>query len=100
MAGPDYGILGSTFKIARMLQIISLIACIGMAANFISDMVTNNESPSRELVGTLSVVSQPITIYFTLASRRRLIVVVIRHVSRFSTAQSRSSSTWTAACHI
>lgn len=58
MAGPNYGLLGSTFKIVRILQMVSLIACVGMAANFISDMVMSNESPSKELVGTLSVVSR------------------------------------------
>ena len=56
MAGPDYGALGATFKIVRLLQIISLLGCIGMAANFISEMVSQNDSPSEELVGTLSVV--------------------------------------------
>ncbi|CAF9918401.1 MAG: hypothetical protein HETSPECPRED_003747 [Heterodermia speciosa] len=54
MAGPD-GALGGTFKIARLLQIISLIAIIGMASNFISEMVANNNAPSDVLVGTLSV---------------------------------------------
>ena len=57
MAGSDQGILGATFKIVRGLQILSLLGCIGMAANFISEMVTNNNSPSRELVATLTVVS-------------------------------------------
>ena len=55
MAGPD-GALGGTFKIARLLQIVSLIAIIGMASNFISEMVSNNNAPSDVLVGTLSVV--------------------------------------------
>lgn len=57
MAGPDYGALGATFKICRALQVISLLACIGMASNFISVMNQNNETPSKELIGTLSVVS-------------------------------------------
>ncbi|KAF6226363.1 hypothetical protein HO133_009229 [Letharia lupina] len=55
MAGPDYGALGATFKIVRLLQVISLLGCIGMAANFISEMVSQNNTPSEELVGTLSV---------------------------------------------
>ncbi|KAI4166653.1 MAG: hypothetical protein LQ348_007782 [Seirophora lacunosa] len=54
MAGPN-GALGATFKIVRILQTISLIAIIGMAANFISQMVSNNNAPSDVLVGTLSV---------------------------------------------
>ena len=56
MAGPDYGALGATFKMVRLLQVISLLGCIGMAANFISEMVSQNNSPSEVLVGTLSVV--------------------------------------------
>jgi len=56
MAGPDYGALGATFKIVRMLQVISLLGCIGMAANFISEMISHNDTPSDVLVGTLSVV--------------------------------------------
>ena len=56
MAGPDYGALGATFKLVRMLQVLSLLGCIGMAANFISEMVQANDAPSEELVGTLSVV--------------------------------------------
>ena len=55
MAGPN-GALAGTFKIVRAFQIISLIAIIGMAANFISDMVSNNNAPSDVLVGTLSIV--------------------------------------------
>ncbi|MCJ1455767.1 hypothetical protein MMC28_006123 [Mycoblastus sanguinarius] len=55
MAGRDYGALGATFKIVRVLQVVCLLGCIGMAANFISEMVTNNDVPSDELVGTLSV---------------------------------------------
>lgn len=56
MAGPDHGALGSTFKIARILQAVSLIAIIGMAANFVSQIVSSNNQPSNVLVGTLSVV--------------------------------------------
>ncbi|KAL8932377.1 MAG: hypothetical protein Q9211_006348 [Gyalolechia sp. 1 TL-2023] len=54
MAGPD-GALGATFKVVRILQALSLIAVIGMAANFISQMVQHNNAPSDVLVGTLSV---------------------------------------------
>ena len=57
MAGPAFGALGATFKIVRALQAVSLIAIIGMAANFISEMVQSNKSPSDVLVGTLSIVS-------------------------------------------
>ncbi|KAL8680087.1 MAG: hypothetical protein Q9186_003671 [Xanthomendoza sp. 1 TL-2023] len=54
MAGPN-GALGSTFKIVRILQALSLIAIIGMTAYFISQMVSHNNAPSDVLVGTLSV---------------------------------------------
>ena len=65
MAGPN-GALGATFKIVRILQALSLIAIIGMAANFISQMVQHNNAPSDVLVGTLSVVSAPVSICFVL----------------------------------
>ncbi|KAL8768061.1 MAG: hypothetical protein Q9209_005604 [Squamulea sp. 1 TL-2023] len=55
MAGSDNGALGMTFKVARILQTLSLIAIIGMAAYFISQMVSQNNAPSDVLVGTLSV---------------------------------------------
>ena len=57
MAGPDYGALGATFKIARILQAVSMIAIIGMTANFIAEMVSSNVTPPDVLIGTLSVVS-------------------------------------------
>ena len=56
MAGPDYGALGGTFKVVRILQVLSLISIIGMAANLISGMVSQNYAPSDVVVGTLSVV--------------------------------------------
>ena len=57
MAGPDYGALGATFKITRVLQAVSMIAVIGMTANFISEMVSANATPPKVLIGTLTVVS-------------------------------------------
>jgi hypothetical protein len=56
MAGPDYGALGATFKATRALQAVSMIAIIGMAANFIAEMVSSNVAPPNVLIGTLSVV--------------------------------------------
>ncbi|KAI9704968.1 MAG: hypothetical protein M1836_006748 [Candelina mexicana] len=55
MPGPNYGALGMTFSAVRGLQAASLIAIIGMTANFISEMVTSSTAPPRVLVGTLSV---------------------------------------------
>lgn len=77
MAGPDYGALGATFKIVRLLQVISLLGCIGMAANFISEMVSQDNSPSDELVGTLSVVS--ISLHFDCVKANACIVDLHRH---------------------
>jgi len=56
MAGPDYGALGATFKVTRAMQAASLLAIIGMTANFISEMVSANATPPNVLIGTLSVV--------------------------------------------
>ncbi|MCJ1317995.1 hypothetical protein MMC15_003322 [Xylographa vitiligo] len=55
MAGPDYGALGATLKSVRILQSLSLIAIIGMTANFISMIVSDSQTPPSVLVGTLSV---------------------------------------------
>ncbi|RMZ89645.1 hypothetical protein DV736_g3120, partial [Chaetothyriales sp. CBS 134916] len=55
MAGPT-GALASTFKITRGLQIVSMIAIIGMTANFVSEMVSAGATPPSVLIGTLSVV--------------------------------------------
>ena len=56
MAGPDYGALGATFKIVRILQAVCMIAVIGMTANFVSEIVSSNQTAPQVLVGTLSVV--------------------------------------------
>ena len=56
MAGPDYGALGTTFKITRAMQAASMIAIIGMAANFIAEMISAQVTPPAVLIGTLSVV--------------------------------------------
>jgi len=107
MAGPDYGALGATFKVVRMLQVISLLGCIGMAANFISEMVNQNDAPSKELVGTLSVVGIDLPTSFSPR-----LIPFLRPASRFSIAQSPSSFTsttsfltcstpvWTACCSL
>jgi len=59
MAGPDLGALGATFKICRVLQAVSLIAIIGMTANFVAEIVSAKTAPPAVLIGTLSVVSLP-----------------------------------------
>jgi len=55
MAKANYGALGATFTVVRAMQVIALIAIIGMTANFISEMVQADQSPYQVLVGTLSV---------------------------------------------
>ena len=54
--GPDHGVLGATFKIARGLQAASMIAIIGITANFISEMVSAGAIPPAVLVAILSIV--------------------------------------------
>ncbi|KAJ5481124.1 hypothetical protein N7539_007018 [Penicillium diatomitis] len=54
---PRYGALGATFQLARLFQTCSLIAIIGMTANFIASIVNNNATPPDVLIGTISVTS-------------------------------------------
>lgn len=57
MPAPDFGALGATFKICRVLQAVSLIAVIGMTANFVAEIVSTKTAPPAVLIGTLSVSS-------------------------------------------
>ena len=68
MPGPDYGALGATFKVTRGIQVASIIAVIGMASNFISEMVTAQVAPPNVLIGTLSVVSATRTLVLRTAT--------------------------------
>ncbi|KAL6252849.1 hypothetical protein RBB50_000568 [Rhinocladiella similis] len=54
--GPDHGVLGATFKATRALQMASMIATIGITANFISEMVSAGATPPPVLVAILSIV--------------------------------------------
>ncbi|KEF56989.1 uncharacterized protein A1O9_07179 [Exophiala aquamarina CBS 119918] len=54
--GPDHGVLGATFKVARALQAASMIAVIGITSNFISEMVSAGATPPPILIGILSIV--------------------------------------------
>lgn len=54
-----HGALGATFHLARLFQGCSLIAIIGMTANFISTMVSNDSTPPNILIGTITVVRLP-----------------------------------------
>ncbi|KAL2419895.1 hypothetical protein ABEF95_007967 [Exophiala dermatitidis] len=53
---PDHGVLGATFKATRALQMASMIAVIGITANFVSEMVGAGATPPPVLVATLSIV--------------------------------------------
>lgn len=58
MAIPTYGAppLSLTFLAVRLMQVMSLIVILGLTANFINEMVMANLVPSKEIVGTISVV--------------------------------------------
>ncbi|KAI9742327.1 MAG: hypothetical protein M1818_003860 [Claussenomyces sp. TS43310] len=55
MPGPNLGALGMAFTVMRGMQAVSLIAIIGMTANYISEMVDADTVPPKILIGTLSV---------------------------------------------
>jgi len=55
MPAPAYGALGMTFTVVRGMQAVCLISIIGMTANFISEMVSADNTPPSVLIGTLSV---------------------------------------------
>lgn len=55
MQTPQYGALGAALQLARVFQMCSLIAIIGMTANFISEIVSNDLTPPDVLIGTISV---------------------------------------------
>jgi hypothetical protein len=52
---PQLGAMGVTFSIMRACQFASLIAVIGLCANFISVIATAEHNPPAELIGTLTV---------------------------------------------
>ncbi|KAL1855065.1 hypothetical protein Plec18170_004479 [Paecilomyces lecythidis] len=51
----NHGAVGLSYLYARAFQGMSLIAIIGMTANFIAEMVNSNVKPPNVLIGTLSV---------------------------------------------
>lgn len=48
--------LRATFQIARIFQSCTLIAVIGLTANFIAEIVKINAKPPSILIGTITVV--------------------------------------------
>jgi hypothetical protein len=59
---PRLGALGATFTAMRAMEFISLIAVIGLTANFVNDIVNAGQSPPEYLTGTLVVVSSLMSI--------------------------------------
>ncbi|EKG12993.1 hypothetical protein MPH_09874 [Macrophomina phaseolina MS6] len=57
MPVPAYGAapLSKTFALVRVLEVISMIIVVGIAANFVNDIVSSGIEPPKEVVGTLSV---------------------------------------------
>lgn len=53
----NHGAVGLSYLYARAFQGMSLIAIIGMTANFVAEMVNSHVKPPNVLIGTLSVVS-------------------------------------------
>lgn len=60
---PDYGAapLAKTFMLARGLSLTAMICIVGLTANFVSEIVSSNVDPPREIVGTLTIVSPKTT---------------------------------------
>ncbi|KXL49321.1 hypothetical protein M433DRAFT_72567 [Acidomyces richmondensis BFW] len=54
---PDYGAapLAKTFMLARGLSLTAMICIVGLTANFVSEIVSSNVDPPREIVGTLTI---------------------------------------------
>ncbi|KAF2168586.1 hypothetical protein M409DRAFT_65499 [Zasmidium cellare ATCC 36951] len=54
---PDYGAapLAKTFLLVRGLSLIAMIAIVGVTANFVSQIVSSNIEPPKEIVGTLVI---------------------------------------------
>ncbi|TKA56566.1 hypothetical protein B0A49_11992 [Cryomyces minteri] len=65
---PSYGAapLSATFLIVRILELISMVAIVGMTANFVAEIVSTGTEPPKEIVGTLSMTS--IAALYTLLS--------------------------------
>ena len=59
MPVPSYGALplAKFFLLVRATSLIAMVAIVGMTANFVSEIVSTNLDPPREVVGALSIVS-------------------------------------------
>ena len=59
MPVPNYGALplAKFWLLCRGLSLIAMIAIVGMTANFVSEIVSTNFAPPKEVIGALSIVS-------------------------------------------
>ena len=59
MGVPDYGAapLAKFFLIVRIVSLIAMVCIVGITANFVSEIVSTNTEPPREVVATLAIVS-------------------------------------------
>ena len=58
MALPDYGAapLAKTFMLTRGLALFAMVCIVGLTANFVSEIVSTNTDPPREIISTLAIV--------------------------------------------
>jgi hypothetical protein len=56
---PSYGAapLSVTFLGVRLLQVVCLAVILGMTGSFVNEMIMQDHEPSKEIVGTLAIVS-------------------------------------------
>ena len=56
---PDYGAapLAKTFMLTRGLALLAMVCIVGLTANFVSEIVSTNIDPLREVIATLTIVS-------------------------------------------
>ncbi|KAL3479066.1 hypothetical protein BJX99DRAFT_90263 [Aspergillus californicus] len=77
---PRYGALGATFLITRIIQGCSLIAIIGLTANFIAEIVRYDAKPPGIFIGTITITSIA-TIYTIITSILYIDDILPFHVS-------------------
>ncbi|KAK4554172.1 hypothetical protein LTR86_008699 [Recurvomyces mirabilis] len=54
---PDYGAapLAKTFMLTRGLALFAMVCIVGLTANFVSEIVSTNTDPPREVIATLTI---------------------------------------------
>jgi len=67
MPVPDYGAapLAKTFMLVRGLSLLAMVLVVGLTANFVSEIVSTNVDPPREIIGTLTIVRSSARTYVT-----------------------------------